>query len=52
LVKRIAPHTPLWKRLSLSMYSHIHDHNIDGKLQAYDLFYLLILNLRFHLINP
>jgi hypothetical protein len=34
----IAPHTPQWERLSLSMSSHIHDHNIDGKLQAYDIF--------------
>jgi hypothetical protein len=32
------PHTPLWERLSLSISSLIHDHNIYGKLQAYYLF--------------
>jgi hypothetical protein len=37
-VLQIAPHTLLWERLSLSMPSHIHEQNIDGKLQAYDIF--------------
>jgi hypothetical protein len=47
----LLPHTPLWERLSLSMSSHIHDHNIYGKLQTYDIFEIPILNLHFDLIN-
>jgi hypothetical protein len=34
----LLPHTLLWERLSISISSLIHDHDIYGKLQAYDLF--------------
>ena len=32
------PHTPLWESFFFGASSYIHDHHLDGKLQAYDLF--------------
>jgi hypothetical protein len=39
-------------RDSSRIYSRVHYHQMDTKLQAYDIFEIPILNLRFDLINP
>jgi hypothetical protein len=44
----LLPHTPLWESFFFGASSHIHDHHIDDKLQAYDLFELAHLELALH----
>jgi hypothetical protein len=45
----LLPHTSLWESFFFSASSHIHEHNMNGKLlQAYDLFELAPLELAPH----
>ena len=47
-VLRVLPHNPLWESFLFGASSHIHDHHMDGKLQAYDLFDMSHLELAHH----
>ena len=47
-VLRVLPHNPLWESFFFDACSHIHDHHMDGKLQAYDIFELAHLELAPH----
>jgi hypothetical protein len=50
----LLPHNPLWQSFFFGASSHIHKHNMNGKLQAYDSFELALLELapHFFLLQP
>ena len=50
-VLRIAPPYSYGRVSLFGISSHHHDHHIDGKLQAYDLSEISILNLHYDLIK-
>jgi hypothetical protein len=50
-VLRIAPPYFTMGETLVEIFSHVHYHQMDTELQANDIFYMPILNLRFNLIN-
>jgi hypothetical protein len=44
----LLPHNPPWESFFFGASSHIHDHHMDGKTQAKDLFEMAHLELAHH----
>jgi hypothetical protein len=44
----LLPHNPPWESIFFGTSSHIHDHHMDGKLQANDLLEMAHLELALH----
>jgi hypothetical protein len=47
---RLLPHTPLWESSFFGASSYIHEHHMNGKFEAYDLFELAHLELALFLV--